>query len=125
MRRRLVGGRCDSHPSGGGNPTLCQTIHGSTTSALLPSSPAQALIEVGAPTLFATHFMQLTELAALYPAAKVGDWLITWWEQGSYAHWHSATLCWSSASRHDHALAWNFDMHKLGCILHAAPAHCA
>ena len=38
-----------------------------------PAQPQQALIEVGAPTLFATHFMQLTELAALYPAARVGE----------------------------------------------------
>ena len=39
----------------------------------LPPCCPQALIEVGAPTLFATHFQQLTELAALYPAAKVGQ----------------------------------------------------
>lgn len=41
-------------------------------------SVSEALLAAGAPTLFATHFAQLSELAALYPAAKawhfdVGD----------------------------------------------------
>lgn len=39
---------------------------------------SEALLAAGAPTLFATHFAQLSELAAVYPAAKawhfdVGD----------------------------------------------------
>lgn len=34
---------------------------------------SEALLERGTPTLFATHFQQLTELAALYPAAKVRE----------------------------------------------------
>lgn len=54
--------------------TICFVVRCGLPAPPPPPLPATCpqLIDLGAPTLFATHFHQLTELTALYPAAKVG-----------------------------------------------------